>query len=263
MINWLRIFQHLLPNAKAWRITADKQLRRLFEALSATALDVQTFFDNVFFDVYPRATRQLDAYEDQFSLAGNGTTAQRRDILRAAWRATGGQSPWYIQDQLRGAGFDVYVHEWFVPRDINYGDELGATELGVMELGGLAAISGEPVVRDPNSYLANLGTVTYDGQTGRPRTQTGRPGVQTGRKSDSRGYALINRTGAGDYEGFNIPTDPDTFGFFWYVGGENFPDKANINIGRRGEFERLLLQIAPAHYWIGVLVNYTGTESQQ
>ena len=33
-MTFLRVFKHLLPNARAWRITVDKKLRQFFEGLS-------------------------------------------------------------------------------------------------------------------------------------------------------------------------------------------------------------------------------------
>ena len=56
---------------------------------------------------------------------------------------------------------------------------------------------------------------------------------------------------------YPISTDSDTFGYWYYVGGQNFPDIVTLPAERRDEFEDLLLEIAPAHLWAGLLINYT------
>jgi len=112
----INIFKHLLPNARAWRITIDKTLRRFFEGLTGIGEDVKDFFDLVWSDLNPQLTRELDAWENQFGMLDTGLNEQgRRDRIDGAWKALGGQSPRYIQDTLQAAGFDVYVHEWYEP----------------------------------------------------------------------------------------------------------------------------------------------------
>ena len=46
---FLRVFQHLLPNAKAWRITAAKQLREFFQGLTKPlGDDAKDYYDNIY-----------------------------------------------------------------------------------------------------------------------------------------------------------------------------------------------------------------------
>lgn len=113
----LRIFKHLLPNARAWQLTVNKKLRDFFDGLSAGVVDEsKDFIDSVFNDIDPKSTRQLSEWESQFALPQSLSDEQeRRDRLDAAWKALGGQSPRYIENTLCAAGFDVYVHEWWVP----------------------------------------------------------------------------------------------------------------------------------------------------
>ena len=115
-MTFLRVFKHLLPNARAWRLTVDKRLREFFSGLSGVGDSVKTFFDGIWLDIFPETTREIDAWEKQFGLPDTGITEQqRRDRLDATWKALGGQDPKYIQDTLRANGFDVYVHEWWEP----------------------------------------------------------------------------------------------------------------------------------------------------
>jgi hypothetical protein len=41
------------------------------------------------------------------------------------------------------------------------------------------------------------------------------------------------------------------------VGGETYPNLAQVAANRRDEFEDLLLKLCPAQLWIGVLVGYS------
>ena len=82
---FLRIFQHLLPNAKAWRITTDKQLRQFFEGLTGVGSDVRTFIDLVYKDIDPQETRELDAWEVQFGLPNTLTIEQETFLYSCAF----------------------------------------------------------------------------------------------------------------------------------------------------------------------------------
>jgi len=53
-----------------------------------------------------------------------------------------------------------------------------------------------------------------------------------------------------------VPSDPDLWRFFLYFGGQTFGTLADVPAARRAEFEKLLLKICPAHYWIVTMVNY-------
>lgn len=113
---FLNIFKHLLPDARAWRLVPEKFLRKFFSGLanSDIAVGVKLFFDEIFTDIDPVYTRELQAWENQFGLTDTGLTEpERRDRLAATWQAVGGQDPRYIQDTLQAAGFPVYIHEWW------------------------------------------------------------------------------------------------------------------------------------------------------
>ena len=103
--------------------------------------DAKDFLDGVYRDLDPQYTRELARWEKQFALPStNLTEEQRRERLDAAWKATGGQDPTYIQETLQDAGFDVYVHEWWVPS---------------VEHPAGGSVNGDvtPVARDPFQYL--------------------------------------------------------------------------------------------------------------
>ena len=166
---FFRMLQHLLPNARAWRLTVDKQLRQFFEGLTGLGSDIKDFFDLIWLDIDPQETRELDAWESQFGLPNTLTDEQeRRDRLDAEWKATGGQSPRYIQDTLQAAGFDVYVHEWWADT--------------------------VPTARNPLLVLNDgSGTPSVGSVDGGADMQDGDADAQDGFLSSPGGFALVNK----------------------------------------------------------------------
>lgn len=268
---FLRVFKHLLPNARAWRITVDKKLRQFFAGLSGVGEDVKTFFDGIWLDIFPETTREIDAWEKQFGLRDTGLTEQqRRDRLDATWKALGGQDPKYIQDTLRANGFDVYVHEWWEP-----GSEPAP---GVKQC---------VTPRNPLMYLRREFTgVNLLVECGEPTALCGEPFAQAGNSLNPRGYPLVNKVFetvpdelvlcgeaiaeagepdalCGNYFQFRdvlreyiVPNDPAKWPYFLYIGGETFGTIAQVDPKRKDEFEALCLKICPAQQWLGILVEY-------
>jgi hypothetical protein len=273
-MDWLNILKHLLPNARAWSLTTEKQLRKFFLGISGAAKNSQDFLDGVYSDLNPETTREVDQWEKQFGILNIGAgDSQRRDRISAAWKDRGGQSPRYLQDILQSAGFDVYIHEWWVP----------STE---HPSGGSVGGDVVPVVRSPFDYLddgsdASKSFLMVDGAAG---AQDGNQVAMDGSTDTPPGYPLVNKitTAANSVIGDGqikmqdgglfaqdgssivtyslkrntIPNDSDKFPFFLYVGAEVFPGQANVPENRRDEFEDLCLKICPSEQWIGVLVDY-------
>ena len=258
---FLRIFKHLLPNAKAWQLTVDKQLRQFFDGLSGTGSDVKLFIDQIWGDMFPEKTRQIPEWEEQFALSNTVTdTQERRDRLDATWKALGGQSPRYIQDTLQAAGFLVYVHEWWA--------------------------DSVPTVRNPLTYLNDgLQPIQYKAVAGATKAICGNPVAICGASFQPTGYPLVNKImlprlgsivagatkaicgnpvaiasgviNAYSQKLYPIPNDSTKWPYFLYIGGETFPEHASIPSSRRNEFETLCLKICPTQQWIGVLVDYS------
>jgi hypothetical protein len=273
-MTWLNVFKHLLPNARAWRLVIDRPLRQFFQGLTGIGSDSKTFLDGVYNDIDPQLTRELPAWESQFALPSTILTLQqRRDRLSAAWKAVGGQSPRYIQDTLQEAGFDVYVHEWYIP----------STE---HPTGGSVNNDVTPVARDPFTYLddgtGGLPFLMYDGTAD---AQDGDALAQDGSTLTPAGYPLVNKLlessvviisdgstqmqdgGQSAQDGglitvyskkqYVIPVDATKYPYFLYIGGASFPNQSNVSNSRRDEFENLCLKICPTEQWLGILVNYS------
>jgi hypothetical protein len=260
---FFRIFQHLLPNAKAWRLTITKNLRRFFEGLTDIGGDSKQFIDEIWEDIFPETTRELSKWESQFGLSNTVIDEQeRRDRLDAAWKALGGQDPTYIQETLQAAGFNVFIHEWW---------ELPRTE--------------PPTVHNPLDFL-NDGTAPtrYVMVDGAVESNDGNPEANDGASLDPTGFALVNKDfvpavdalSDGDIEmndgaafamdggeltqyvrnQYVVPVDPTKWPYFLYIGGQTFPDHAIVPVSRRNEFETLCLKLCPAQQWLGMLITY-------
>ena len=269
-MNWLSLFKHLLPKGRAWSLTEDKPLRWFFDGLTVLGSGVKKYFDDVHSDIFPATTRDLKTWEDNFAIPSNIslTDQQRRDRLDAAWKATGGQSPGYIQETLQNAGFNVFVHEWFEP---------------IPGRDGGGSVDGDvtPAARVPNLYLGDESFLMDDGSE---VAQDGDSEAQDGNTNTPNGYLLVNKIPAsqssllGDgselmQDGgpsaqefsqiltvfqkiYDVPTDPNQFPYVLYIGAETFPEVATVPQSRREEFENLCLKICPLEQWLGVLVSY-------
>lgn len=227
---FLRQLQHLLPNGQAWRTTlVTKTLRLLLNGLASVHESIRDFADLVYLDLFPETTRELDRWEAQFGLVAASTEGSRRQQLDGAWKATGGQSPSYLQTVVRAAGFDVYIHEWWY--------YVGPTR----------------TTRNPRDYTSDplLGTT----QCGEALAQCGETHAVCNRFLANDTHYLVNRDLSQNAPP-PVPTDPDRWPYFLYWGGEVFGTYADVPAARRAEFERLLLKLKPSHVWLVTLINY-------
>lgn len=268
---FLRMFKHLLPSGRAWRLTVEKTLRRFFEGLAGSIDEIRLFVDRVWLDIFPQDTRELTAGEQQFGLRAVGLTEQqRRDRLDATWKALGGQDPRYIQDTLQANGFDVYVHEWWEPgTEPALGVQACATPRNPL-LWLRRDSSGQPILVECGELFA----------------ECGEPSAEAGNSLSPTGYPLVNRVfptspgfitlcgepfmecgesraESGDFDAFLIgelnyvvPNDPSKWPYFLYIGGETFGELAVVDPKRKQEFEELCLKICPLQQWVGILVSY-------
>jgi len=245
MPNWLDIYKHLLPRAKSWRLTIEKQLRQFFVGLSTFPADAREFIDLVWLDIFPQETRELDQWESEFGLPDTGLTEQeRRNRLDATWQAQGGQDPTYIQETLQNAGFPVYVHEWWVPGSEPAVDSPAAAtpRNPTTTLVAPAYALVNPLLRITRNYISY-----FDGGALPNKNQFGKSDSQFGR-FDALNYGEV---------GYTIPTDASTWPYFLYIGDSTFPNLATVDAARQEEFEALVLKVCPAQQWLGILVQFT------
>lgn len=245
---------HLLPDADPWRILGisdtweigdgsligqpglligfkqgGRQIDLFIQALSATFLFARQFVDLVYLDLFPSSTRSLPEWENQFGLLPAGSDSQRRANVDAAWKAAGGQSPRYLQDVVQAAGFDVYIHEWWV------------------------SVGPPWVAKDPRTHtnVPLTGTV----QAGEALAQDGEVSAIANAFLVNETDYIVNLDGGQDAPPI-VPSDPDTWPYFLYWGAASFPARATIPASRRQEFEALILKLCPAQQWLVTLIDY-------
>lgn len=266
-MDFLRFYQHLLPDGRAWRTTTDKRLRQFFDGLAGVPGDVKTAADEVWADLIPATTTTLDAWERQFGLpAGQLTDEQRRARLAAAWGAVGGQSPRYIQDTLRSNGFDVYVHEWRDPSSLPGPGVMPRSPLLVIrreftgvnlliECGEVDAACGEPAAECGNGPAPLGYPLVNKIVSSEPNTLVlcGEVAVACGEPTAECGEFDVFIDKEREYI---VPRDVDAWPYFIYIGGQDYGQQATVPISRKNEFEALCLKICPAHNWLGILVSY-------
>ncbi|BAV81064.1 hypothetical protein [Vibrio phage CKB-S1] len=242
----LNVIRHLLPRGRAWLITLDKPMRKFFAGLGQTFDDIRTHLQLALLDVWPNGTRALDEWERQFGLPTvNISEEDRRTRLAAAWAPAVGQGLDTVQAALQAAGFNVYVHNWWVP----------GTEPA-------PGTQGAPTARDPGILLSNAQARQARVDAGEALAEAGEPLALAGNSlidpPPPLGFILVNiiQTDAGRVE-YDVPTDPAHFPHVIYIGAETFGEYADVPRERQEEFEALCLRLRPAHKWIGMLVNYT------
>ncbi len=261
----LDTFKHLLPRARAWQITVEKQLRQFFEGLVDAPSDVQDYQDGVWADYRPADTTKLDQWEDQFGMLPTDASEQdRRDRLAAAWKALGGQSPRYLQDQIQAAGFNVFLYEsffrvagqcehrmpWLFLDDGRFPDYIVAN--GVM---------GEPSFQmgEATALMAgffNFGPILSIVQMGEPPVQMGEPDVLLG-NFRRLGELLTDPLPVGAT--IPIEGDEDDWPFVIYWGGPSVlgqPTTAIVPKDREQEFKTLILKLSPAQQWHGLIIDF-------
>lgn len=222
------VFQNLLPRALAWRTTVDTTLRRYFVGLAGFAGEVRTFLDLVYLDLFPGTTRELPAWEDQFTLVTDGSETTRRARVAAAWQAQGGQSPDYIETQLQLAGFAIWIHEWWE--------------------------SGPPyVARDPRDYTSELLLGFYQCEGSDPwECFDPGPGEALAPHCDD---TLVNDPGYIVNLDLTrrapppVPSNPAFWPYFLYFASETFPVAAYVDADRVDELKAKILQLRPAQQW--------------
>lgn len=243
---FFRIFQHLLPRSEAWKLTIEKTLRKYFLGLAVPMDEARTFVDEVYEDHHPTTTRELAEWEWQFALPAAVDEEDRRLALDAEWKATGGQSPHYIQNLIWAAGFtDVYLHEWWA--------------------------SGPPyVARNPllHTTQPQIGEYQCDDEVALTQPQCSPRSESDGTPFDQPQCSdfLQNDPGYLVNDDLNhrapppVPNDPTKWPYFLYFMAETFGQRAFVDPDRLPELKRLLLKVCPTQHWIVLKVKHTQEE---
>jgi len=129
MLNTLR---HLLPDSTAWRLVVERTLKKYLRGVATVGSDTVEFVDDVYDDLWPDLTRELQEWLDQFGIDywAWSNDDDMRAYLDFRWGEDRSTSPQALQDKLQAAGFDAYVYDSFDMADVELttdtGDETSA-----------------------------------------------------------------------------------------------------------------------------------------
>lgn len=283
MSRFLRIFRHLLPNARAWRLPVEpatiyaitsnsgslytsgdgsstsgarEYVKSIYNTMLAPARYLYKFFRGL--AEYPEVIKSsidlvyLDVFPettreiDRWVDQFNLTVSNAEEDKRAAVSAA-----WKSQG---GQGLDYL-------QDILH--SAGFTNVFIHEwwtdIGGGAHTTKDPFtyIDAPNNPLPGGGFLLVNKG---PTVAEKLYGVYMEAPDSDFGSIESEFT---DVEGFtfipveyDLPTDSNTWPYFIYVGAQTFPNHAEIDVNRQLEFERLLLAYFPNQQWIGALIDY-------
>lgn len=85
---FFRAIRTLLPRGRAWNMTQQTNLRKLFEAIAPLPEDIRREMEEVYFDYFPETTRALEKWEEIFHVkfaASLFSAAERRIVLKVLW----------------------------------------------------------------------------------------------------------------------------------------------------------------------------------
>lgn len=202
--------------------------------------------------------RGIDFTEDGLKMVICGNEEIAEVTLSTAWDIT---TAVHVPGNLNPSEFGAVL------RDVALGGNGGPNSVGYKSGITLYAITDDDEVyqysladyepRNPNDWLTSplLGSVTCGGTNNTCRALPNVDVVCNTRTTSTITYLvnsdLTNRAPP------LLPTDPDLYPYFIYVGAETFGENADIITRRQLEFERLLLKLCPAQHWIGLFIHNT------
>lgn len=234
VIDFLKVFDHLLPKSNFFSLVADRTFRKFFYALSITQQAVHDHIAGIIADYFPRLTSREKDHSTQLGSTLELPTAS----IESEWAAIGGQAPGYLQSILQNAGFDAYVHEWWEPG------------------------TSPPVARNPITTIAgtNYPVLVNDITIAEPnwtwQCDDYTMQCQEWREADDYpyrcdmfdGYLLRSKI-------YDYPDIEAEYVKYFYVGGATFPDPIYVSTFYYNELVRLIYKFKPTRLRCVLLVD--------
>jgi len=257
------VIDALLPPGPLWVPTVDGHLDKLLDGISDNEIPIQEFLAQLAYTRIPGKTPILDDADKEWGLIPNPdlSEAERRARLLSAKTANKNDgTDTFIQEKLRLAGFDVYVHRNNPPVNpaLFISDEFlvvcgaasavcGAASAvcGAGGAGGDLIVNGELYVNELTYTTVCGGTEALCGVAS---------AVCGGTNGDIARYLVT----------YPRPIDSGYWPLVFFVGGPATRDPgtgeltsiefAEIPVSRRDEIVSLIVKYKPAHSWCGLLV---------
>ncbi len=224
----LKLTRQLLPTGRAFKVPKGGIFEKTLIALSKSEARAFDFATSTLNRVLPDNDNftEDDAtlWEKRLNIPvqpkGLNLTERKAKILRKyAFPGTAiyRQNYRYIQDQLQKAGFNVYVHENRFPVPGGY-EPIDVTDNAALQ-------HSEDV---EHGYGTEMGAVFLD--------------------------LLANS--ADPNEAYSLGENPENLKGTFFIGGETYPDRAQIDVDEIRNFRKLVLQLKPAATVAVLLLDY-------
>ena len=112
-----------------------------------------------------------------------------------------------------------------------------------IECGDIVQKTGSVLV---NKILESSPSEASQISCGEPGAECGEPFILAGQPE---GFKFVERQ-------YIIPSDVYKWPYFVYVGGQNWPEVAQVPVARKDEFETTIIKLFPNQNWVGLLVEY-------
>lgn len=230
---YFNIIKYLFPKSRMFSIVKSENFNSFIRALTALPKDVKDYIGKIYLDIFPQTTRSIEKWEEVYGIISpNQDEDTRRQTISMRFKNKGGQSALYIQNMLRGNGFDVFVHENNPP--VNPADVVDKEYSWILTNGFI------PIETDERSVAISCGG---DWRLGENKLFCGY----------FEKYLTINTEAdiVKDIEEEDIP-------FCFFIGGDIIKDDegkirrietAKVPESRMEYFKQLILSIKPAHSW--------------
>lgn len=241
----LHFTKRLFPKGSAFKFRADGAVDKLLSGVAETNArcftDVQSIYDSLMPDNANFTIEDAAAWEKKLGIVqapGVGLHDRKAAIAQKLFYPTSyapRQHHLFIQEQLRAAGFDVYVH------------------LNPLGLSPEQILSPLPAVMHSDD-LEHDNSVEHSGYA-----------LVSAQHSSSfeHGSAFQHGSTFDDVVVNHIDRDRDAsylfannYRFTFYIAGSTMPDFAEVSSARKDEFRQLILQLKPIHTQAYLFVNY-------
>ena len=261
------VVRSAMPKGSAWNPKPGGDLDLTLEATGDIIKLICDRMENARYVRNPKKTFILDDLEREFGILKNNllTEQERRNNLDAKKnQAPGGGTKDDLQDALDNAGFNLQVHK----NDPSVDPAIFLTQNFQMVAGGGNAYAGFTLDGINIDAFAGLigGDLLVNGSVFNqyPAYTMQAGGVSAFAENGDAIAGRFDTISRVPIE-YEVPTDPNDFGFVFFVGGDATRNGAGeltkINQGfvsseRKEELERIVLSIKPIYSWAGMIITY-------
>lgn len=221
--------QRLLPRGRAFQLSNNKSLTKLFRGIALAAEDAKAFVDSVYLDQFAATTREIRELEREHGLPPAVTEADARLHVAAERARVRNLSPYSLQKTLQDAGFNVYVHECW--------NQYGAIRNPRLRVD--VTRFGRHPMRSPSSpnVVQMRGRTDIDGNPIAQHVMNTEAPEQNVALNKTLQRQPIHRPS----------TNHDDWVGYFYIGAESFPAKAVVPAARLEELWFWVMRCRPLH----------------